>query len=114
MTVGKKIKRNFKRLFHPKPTDEKESLRDNTTSANNPSRLLRHRLTDQVVRLHRKIWRKKSKVPVCGCGRPLKAGWECSVCRLSCPRCHRALMEREECSRCGAAIVQQQQSSISA
>lgn len=40
------------------------------------------------------------KQALCGCGRPLKAGWFCSNCRLVCPTCHRALGQGEQCSRC--------------
>lgn len=47
-------------------------------------------------------WRKKNKEQktVCGCGRPLDAGWDCPYCRNSCPTCHRALGEGEQCERC--------------
>ncbi|KAI7857270.1 hypothetical protein BDC45DRAFT_500795 [Circinella umbellata] len=84
------------------------------------------RLTARVLGLHNKIWRRKkendsckkqqrelsqgeeyedeedeeSQPAVCGCGRPLEAGWECSYCRFTCPTCHRALGEGEQCSRC--------------
>ena len=84
------------------------------------------RLTARVLGLHNKIWRRKKKndtrkkqqrelsqgeededeedegsqPAVCGCGRPLEAGWECSYCRFTCPTCHRALGEGEQCSRC--------------
>lgn len=66
----------------------------------------RRRLTDRLFGLHKKIpWRNKRKeeIPagaVCGCGRPLKAGWECEYCRFTCPHCHRALGLGETCDRC--------------
>ncbi|KAI7884167.1 hypothetical protein K492DRAFT_174372 [Lichtheimia hyalospora FSU 10163] len=43
---------------------------------------------------------EEMKQALCGCGRPLKAGWFCSNCRLVCPTCHRALGQGEQCSRC--------------
>ncbi|ORY98902.1 hypothetical protein BCR43DRAFT_210862 [Syncephalastrum racemosum] len=66
----------------------------------------RRRLTDRLFGLHKKIrWRNKRKEEnpagaVCGCGRPLKAGWECEYCRFTCPHCHRALGLGEACDRC--------------
>jgi hypothetical protein len=38
----------------------------------------------------------------CQCGKVLKKGWECDICRKNCSICHRALSvdPKEYCSRC--------------
>ena len=58
------------------------------------------RIATRILGLHNKLWRRQQTVAVCGCGRPLKAGWNCSNCRLVCPNCQRALSDGEKCSRC--------------
>ncbi|GAN10868.1 hypothetical protein MAM1_0418d10418 [Mucor ambiguus] len=37
---------------------------------------------------------------ICGCGKAMSAGWDCSQCRSSCSTCHRALGPNETCNRC--------------
>lgn len=37
---------------------------------------------------------------LCGCGKPLSAGWDCKRCRTNCTGCNRALASDEKCSRC--------------
>jgi hypothetical protein len=37
---------------------------------------------------------------MCGCGKALSAGWNCTQCRHNCSTCHRALATEEICSRC--------------
>jgi hypothetical protein len=37
---------------------------------------------------------------ICGCGKPLSAGWDCKQCRTNCTGCNRALASDEKCSRC--------------
>lgn len=61
------------------------------------------RWKDQIFGLHNKIFRRKEAV--CGCGRPLKPGWECPYCRRTCSTCQRALGEDEECTRCRSDTV---------
>ncbi|KAI9360286.1 hypothetical protein BD770DRAFT_385232 [Pilaira anomala] len=38
--------------------------------------------------------------PVCGCGKTLSSGWNCTQCRHNCTTCQRALTLEEICSRC--------------
>lgn len=37
---------------------------------------------------------------ICGCGKVLATGWDCSQCRSNCSSCHRALGPNEICNRC--------------
>lgn len=37
---------------------------------------------------------------ICGCGKALATGWDCSQCRSNCSTCHRALGPNEICNRC--------------
>lgn len=38
--------------------------------------------------------------PICGCGKALSSGWNCTQCRQNCTTCQRALTYEEICSRC--------------
>lgn len=38
--------------------------------------------------------------PMCGCGKALSSGWDCTQCRQNCTTCQRALTPEEICSRC--------------
>ncbi|KAG2210517.1 hypothetical protein INT47_002459 [Mucor saturninus] len=38
--------------------------------------------------------------PICGCGKALSSGWNCTQCRQNCTTCQRALAHEEICSRC--------------
>ncbi|KAI7885167.1 hypothetical protein K492DRAFT_172497 [Lichtheimia hyalospora FSU 10163] len=109
------LKRQFKRLiknpFHRRrrrkdkaPAVEKEvpsSSSSYSSQQQQPSTPLHpRRIATRILGLHNKLWRRQQTVAVCGCGRPLKAGWNCSNCRLVCPNCQRALSDGEKCSRC--------------
>ncbi|KAI8149565.1 hypothetical protein BJV82DRAFT_126655 [Fennellomyces sp. T-0311] len=100
----RRISRKLLKFFH-RPTLRRHQKSDAPSSPSTPSPPPR-RLTDRVLGLHNKIWRRKStqdQQVVCGCGRPLETGWECAYCRFTCPTCHRALGEGEQCSRCQVA-----------
>lgn len=114
-----KLKRQFKRLmknpFHrhrrrkgKEPATGKASSSSSSSSASSYSSQQQQkqstsrprRIATRILGLHNKFWRRQQTVAVCGCGRPLKAGWNCSNCRLVCPNCQRALSDGEKCSRC--------------
>lgn len=42
----------------------------------------------------------KDDQAICGCGKPLSAGWDCKQCRINCTGCNRALASEEKCGRC--------------
>lgn len=113
-----KLKRQFKRLmknpFHRRrrrkgkePAVEKASSSSSSSTSSYSNQQQQQstssrprRIATRILGLHNKLWRRQQTVAVCGCGRPLKAGWNCSNCRLVCPNCQRALSDGEKCSRC--------------
>lgn len=107
-----KLKRQFKRLiknpFHRRQRrKDKEPVIESSSSSSFSSQQQQQstssrprRIATRILGLHNKLWRRQQTVAVCGCGRPLKAGWNCSNCRLVCPNCQRALGDGEKCSRC--------------
>ncbi|KAI9492407.1 hypothetical protein BDB00DRAFT_438489 [Zychaea mexicana] len=120
-STARRYQKNNAQPSPPPPSSPSPPASSTPSPSPQPPPPQSRRFTARVLGLHNKIWRRKKKhqqqkqqeaddedddndnddqQAVCGCGRPLEAGWECPHCRFTCPTCQRALGEGEQCSRC--------------